>query len=232
VVTAGHRLASIHADRYEVTRVKSQLRLGLSVLAAAACASCGAVEPSDRANPTSAPPVSQASAPAPSPSRTEPAFKPSASTFASDLATPAPTPPYRVGTGKWALEQEPGTIIFGSAPGGVEAGLLEPYITRQTGRPVRPFVVPFNWEVAFGAFWEEPVGHTQIRITLYRFTGGTLHLVWSDPKRVKQEATSYFDELVPFKGPGVYRLEVTDGSRLLAWGVVSLGPYLKSVPTG
>jgi hypothetical protein len=76
-------------------------------------------------------------------------------------------------------------------------------------RPQRPFVVPYDWEVAFGAFWGEAVGHSQIRITLYRFTGGTLHLVWSDAKRVKPEATSYFDELVPFKAPGVYRLEVT-----------------------
>ncbi len=83
---------------------------------------------------------------------------------------------------------------------------------------------PYDWRYAFGAFWGEPVEASKIRITLYRVTEGTLRLEWSDTKRVTPDATGYLDELVRFKGPGAYRLEVTRGSDLLAWVVAKMAP--------
>lgn len=77
-----------------------------------------------------------------------------------------------------------------------------------------------------------PVGAPQIRITLYRVRGGTLEIVWSDVKRVDADATGYLDLLVPFKGLGTFRLEVTRGSELLAWGIANLGPKCKSDCSG
>lgn len=137
-------------------------------------------------------------------------------------ATPSPsppaTPPYRIILSGEAVLQEPGTIIFGSLRGRLADAWLEPFLTW----PERGLTV--EAEVAFGAFWGEPLGASQITITLYRLKGGTLDLVWADMKRISPDATGYLDELVPFKGPGTYRLEVTRGSMLLAWGVAFMGP--------
>jgi hypothetical protein len=77
---------------------------------------------------------------------------------------------------------------------------------------------------AYGAYWGDPVGASRIRISLYRVSGGTLDLVWSDVKSVDPDATGLFDDLVPFASPGTYRLEITNGSNLLAWGIARMGP--------
>lgn len=122
--------------------------------------------------------------------------------------------------------QEPGTIIFGSLPGPLSAAWLEPFLTWPDEG------LTYEARVAFGAFWGAPLGASAIRITLYRVQGGTLHLVWSDVKRVGPEATGYLDELVPFKGPGTYRLEVTRRSALLAWGVAFMGPRCETNCSG
>ena len=127
-------------------------------------------------------------------------------------------PPYRVQLGDVVVTQEPGTIIFGSLPGGLSADLLEPYLTWPEGG------LTIDADVAFGAFWGRPVEASEIRITLYRVAGGTLRLVWSDRKDVAPGSAAYLDELVPFAAPGTYRLEVTRGSTLLAWGVAHMGP--------
>jgi hypothetical protein len=132
-------------------------------------------------------------------------------------ATPAPTPPYTTHPGP-QVPQEPGTIIFGSIPGPLEEALIEPYVTWPEGG------LPYDARTAFGAFWGGPAGTSQIGITLYRVRSGTLDLVWTDSKRIDPDATGFFDELVPFRGPGTYRLEVTRGPTLLAWGLAFMGP--------
>lgn len=139
---------------------------------------------------------------------------------------PSPAPPYRIQLGDESIEQKPGTIIFGSLPGPVEEGRLDPYVTwPEVG-------LTYEAALAFGAFWGGPVRASKVRITLYRMGGGTLHLVWSDTKALDPAATGYLDALVPFKGPGTYRLEVTRGSELLAWGLARLGPRCESNCSG
>lgn len=111
-------------------------------------------------------------------------------------------------------------------PGPLSDAWLEPFLTWPEGG------LTYEAEVAFGAFWGEPSGAAQIRITLYRLKGGTLDLVWSDTKQVDAGATGYLNELVPFSGPGTYRLEVTNGSTLLAWGVAFMGPRCETNCSG
>jgi hypothetical protein len=198
--------------------MKVSSRIGLLLLAVALCASCGNVVPSPSAISASGSPAVRPATSGPTIGSTASPVVPSASPPPTPSASPSATPPYRIALGDQVVQQKPGTIIFGSLPAGIEGAFLEPYLTWPKGG------LTYEAEVAFGAFWGEPAGASQIRITLYRFTGGTLHLVWSDAKRVNPEATSYFDELVPFKGPGIYRLEVTRGSGLLAWGIAHMGP--------
>jgi hypothetical protein len=149
-----------------------------------------------------------------------PVASPSTPTTSASLSA---APPYRILLGDEVIVQESGTIIFGSLqPGRVSDAWLEPYLTWPEGG------LTYEARIAFGAFWGAPVGGSQIRITLYRVTRGTLQLVWSDTKAVAQDAMGFLDELVPFKGPGTYRLEVTRGSELLAWGLAHMGPRCES----
>lgn len=186
-------------------------RIGLFLVAAELCASCGNVVPSpptaretqlpattDRA--TATPPVAVASPPAP-----------------TAFASPAATPPYNIRLDE-PIAQERGTVVFGE----LEGPASDVWLTAYLPWPERGY--PYDSRYAFGAFWGEPVKASKIRITLYRITGGTLRLVWSDTKPVTPDATGYLDELVPFKGPGMYRLEVTRGSELLAWVVAHMAP--------
>ena len=136
-------------------------------------------------------------------------------------------PPYRIIAGDEVIVPAPGTIIFGSLPLGPRSdGFLEPYLTWPEGG------LTIDAEVAFVAFWGQPLGASQIRITLYRVAGETLRLVWSDQKRVGPDATGFMDELVPFKAPGTYRLEVTRGATLLAWGLAHMGPRCETNCSG
>lgn len=151
---------------------------------------------------------------------------PVASPSATPSVSPSATPPYRVQLGSQSVEQEPGTILFGSLPGPLEEARLEPYLTWP------PDGLTYEATVAFGAFWGRPARASQISITLHRVSAGTLHLVWSDAKRVDPKTTGYLDALVPFKGPGTYRLEVTVGSELLAWGLAHMGPRCESNCSG
>ncbi|TFG68065.1 MAG: hypothetical protein E4H24_04580 [Thermomicrobiales bacterium] len=134
--------------------------------------------------------------------------------------TPTPssaTPPYTI-EGDNNPPQPPGTIWIGTFSGDPSEKRLEPYLTFPEGGltiSVRP---------AYGAYWGDPVGASRIRISLYRVSGGTLDLVWSDVKSVDPDATGLFDDLVPFASPGTYRLEITNGSNLLAWGIARMGP--------
>jgi hypothetical protein len=192
------------------------IALGVLVIALAACATVEP-RPSTSTGPgesgaieSTSPSPTTSLAPLPMPTR---ASRPPA----DSSATPAPLPPYTTHPGP-QVPQEPGTIIFGSIPGPLEEALIEPYLTWPEGG------LTYEARVAFGAFWGGPAGTSQIRITLYRVTNGTLDLVWSDSKLVSPEATGYFDELVPFRGPGTYRLEVTRGPDLLAWGLAFMGP--------
>ncbi len=114
--------------------------------------------------------------------------------------------------------QDAGTVWYGNLTGPPSSVRLEPILRWPKGG------LTYEGLRAFGAFWGEPVGAARIRISLYRVSGGTLDLIWSDLKRTEPAATGYLDDLVPFRGPGTYRLEVTRGSELLAWGVAHLGP--------
>ena len=144
---------------------------------------------------------------------------------ANPSETPAPSPPYTAHP-ELQVPQAPGTIIFGSIPGPLEDAWIEPYVTWPEGG------MTYEARMAFGAFWGGRAGTSQIRITLYRVRGGTLDLVWTDSKRISPNATGFFDELVPFRGPGTYRLEVTRGPDLLAWGLAFMGPRCVSNCSG
>jgi hypothetical protein len=124
------------------------------------------------------------------------------------------------------VRQEPGTVIFGSLRDLVKEAYLEPFLTWPKDG------ITIDAPVAFGAFWGGPANTSEIRITLYRVSNGTLRLVWTDTKQVKPDAAGYLDELVPFKGLGTYRLEVTRGSALLAWGVAHMGPRCEANCSG
>lgn len=203
-------------------------RIGLLIVAAAWCGACGDVMPSPPSLSASVSPAPTVSAPPlpvePSARATTPAASPPEAT---PSGSPSITPPYRVRLGDEEIVQQPGTIIFGSLPLGLGSdGFLEPYLTWPDGG------LTIDAEVAFGAFWGQPLGASEIRITLYRVSGGTLRLVWSDTKPVAPEAIGYLDELVPFKAPGTYRLEVTRGSTLLAWGLAHMGPRCETNCSG
>ncbi|HEY7130639.1 MAG TPA: hypothetical protein VH440_00220 [Candidatus Limnocylindrales bacterium] len=77
---------------------------------------------------------------------------------------------------------------------------------------------------AFGAYWGQPIGATRIEVTLYEVKAETLHLVWTDSKPVKPDATGYLDTLVPFRRPGIYRLEVTRRNELVASALTRIEP--------
>jgi hypothetical protein len=186
-------------------------QIGLLLVAVALCASCGNLVPSP-------PAIRETESPAPTDSA---AATPSAAVASPPAATPpaspAPTPPYQIRLDE-PIVQEPGTVVFGE----LEGPASDIWLTAYLPWPERGY--PYDGRYAFGAFWGEAVQASKIRITLYRITGGTLRLVWSDTKPVAPDATGYLDELVPFKGPGTYRLEVTRGSELLAWVVARMAP--------
>lgn len=193
--------------------VKNRRALVILLAAAGASAGCADPAPSERVpSPTSSPAPSDVT-PFESPSP-----EPESSAPREATALPSTEPPYRIVLSGASLPQEPRTIIFGSLPGPVSDALLEPFLVWPDGG------LTIDAEVAFGAFWGGPLGASQIGITLYRMESGTLDLVWSDTKPVDVDATGYLDELVPFERPGTYRLEVTHGSTLLAWGVAFMGP--------
>ena len=201
-------------------------RIGLLMVAATLVASCADVVPSPSSDRTSVSPDPTTVGP---PS-TEPSARATAAASSPPRATPSPSaltvPPYRVLLGLEAVVQEPGTILFGSSPGPISEARLEPFLTWPEGG------MTIDAAVAFGAFWGKPVGASRIRITLYRVAGGTLQLVWSDMKSVPPATTGFFDALVPFKEPGTYRLEVTRGPTLLAWGLAHMGPRCESNCSG
>lgn len=180
---------------------------------AAMGASCGDVVPSPSVALASPSPAAVAESPTPTArlvgSPIVPAISPEPSAAGWE-------PPYDI---EYDVEpQLPGTIWFGGLSG---PRRLDPILEW----PDAGFKYDFPFR--FGAFWGEPIGALRIRISLYRVGGGTLDLIWSEVKRVEPDATGYLDDLVPFKGPGTYRLEVTRGSELLAWGVAHLGPKCK-----
>ncbi len=181
---------------------------------AALCASCGDAIPSPSVAPASPSPTTKAETPTPT---TRPAGSPSAPSISPDPTAPTPTPPYDIEYDDEA-PQEAGTVWFGNLTGAPSSVRLEPVLQWPKGG------LTYEGLRAFGAFWGEPIGVSRIRISLYQVSGGTLDLIWSDLKRIEPDATGYLDDLVPFKGPGTYRLEVTRGLELLAWGVAHLGP--------
>jgi hypothetical protein len=191
--------------------------LVIVLAAASAMAGCAELTPSERASsPTSSlgleVPPTESAAPVPESSASTPP------TTSPSTPSPSPAPPYRIILGGNPVHQEPGTILFGSLPGPISDALLEPF----PAWPERGLTI--EAEVAFGAFWGGPLGASQITITLYRIEDGVLNLVWRDTKRVGTEETGYLDALVPFRRAGTYRLEVTRGATLLAWGVAFMGP--------
>lgn len=193
-------------------------RLWLVVVAAALFASCGDATPSRPA--TSAGPSATARAGTSAPNASPTPVR------QSQQPTPSATPPYRFAIDDPGPAQEAGTILFGALSGPVSDGVIEPFRTWPEGG------MTYEAPISFGAFWGSPVGASQIRITLYRVRGGTLDRVWSDVKRVDASATGFLDRLVPFKGPGTYRLEVTRDSELLAWGTAHLGPKCETNCSG
>jgi hypothetical protein len=194
-------------------------RIGLLLLAAALCASCESVVPSPPAvRETQSPSTTDGTTATPRVAvASPPAAPPPASPAATPPASPAATPPYNIRLDE-PIAQEPGTVVFGE----LEGPDSDIWLTAYLPWPDKGY--PYDWQYAYGAFWGEPVEASTIRITLYRITDGTLRLVWSDTKPVVPEATGYLDDLVPFKGPGTYRLEVTRGSELLAWVVARMAP--------
>ena len=188
-------------------------RIGLMFVVLAFCSACADFSPSPTARDTQSPgPTAEASAPTSSSVATPPV-----AVGLPPAASPAATPPYQIRLDE-PIVQEPGTVVFGE----LEGSPSDIWLTAYLPWPEKGY--PYDGRYAFGAFWGEPVEASKIRITLYRMTQGTLRLVWSDTKSVRPDATGYLDELVPFKGPGTYRLEVTRGSDLLAWVVAKMAP--------
>ncbi len=194
--------------------MKNRRAFVILLAAAGASAGCADLAPSERLpSPTSSlAPIEVTPVESPTSDAESPTPRATATT------SPSMAPPYRIIIGGNPVRQEPGTILFGSIPGSISDALLEPFLVW----PERGLTI--DAEVAFGAFWGGPLGASQITITLYRVEDGTLDLVWSDTKRVGTDATGYLDALVPFRRPGAYRLEVTSGPLLLAWGVAFMGP--------
>jgi hypothetical protein len=77
---------------------------------------------------------------------------------------------------------------------------------------------------AFGAFWGQPLGRDEIRVTLYEVVDGSLRQVWSETKRAKVLDRGFADSVVPIDEPGLYRMEVTRGADVLAWGLLDVEP--------
>jgi len=198
-------------------------RLSLVIAGAVLCASCGDVVPSRTTSTVDPSPAVLVETPAPTAASIATPTAPAPSPMASA------TPPYRLddlGSDMEGRAQEPGTIIFGALSGPVSDARIEPFWTWPDGG------MTYEFRFAFGAFWGGPARAPQIRITLYRLKGGTLDRVWSDVKDIDPDATGYLDTLVPFDGPGTFRLEVTRSSDLLAWGVAHLGPKCESDCSG
>jgi hypothetical protein len=178
-------------------------------------AGCMSVEPSSSAATFSTlAPTPSSRTPEPAPSTVPPG--PSASSV----------PPYTITSGRDKIEQQPGTILFGSLPGPLSDGVLEPYLTwPEDGLTI-------DADVAFGAFWGRPLEASNVTVTLYRVVNGTTEPEWSRRRDADAAATGFLGTLPGFKRPGTYRLEVTRGSELLAWGVAQMGPACTSNCSG
>jgi hypothetical protein len=208
----------------------------LLLMIAVFCASCGEFPPSPTATPVTASPTPAAETPTPT---NQPAVSPTIPVTSPSPSGPSPTPPYGIEYDDEA-PQEPGTIWFGDVSGPRTDNRLEPLPSRCLAHPRLVECASFwprrgiTYEAlrAFGAFWGEPVDASRITISLYRLSGDTLDLVWSDVKDINPDAVGYFDDLAPFTSAGTYRLEVTRGPDLLASGVAHLGPRCKQNCSG
>lgn len=141
-------------------------------------------------------------------------------------ASPSPASAAPIGPAyvvdSYGRPQEAGTIIFGSP---VEGG-LSPYV----GWPDAGLQVGDAY--AFGAYWGEPTGATRIEISLVRLDGGTEDIVWTDATSIAPDATGFTDTLVPFKRPGLYRLDLTQGDDVLAPSLTQIYPRCVGVCSG
>jgi hypothetical protein len=124
-------------------------------------------------------------------------------------------------------EQRRGTIAFGRF---TDDGKLAAYWNRPQGVVGIPRARIGTGQLkAFGAFWGQPIGDDAVRITLYEVRGGTLHRVWSQSKRVDVVATGFADTIVPIAKPATYRMEVTRGNDVMAWGLLVVIPPCESL---
>ena len=196
-----------------------RIRLAAIALIAITLAACTSVVPSPSA------PAIRSSWPIPSSRTTQPAT-PTVAPRALPAKSASAVPPYTIALGVDTIEQQSGTIVFGSLPGPLSDGVLEPYLTwPEDGLTI-------DAELAFGAFWGRPLKASDVTITLYRVVNGTTELEWSRKRDADPDATGYLGALPRFIRPGTYRLEVTRRSTLLAWGVAQMGPPCTSNCSG
>ena len=102
-------------------------------------------------------------------------------------------------------------------------------LSRYYSKPQGPLGMPRSSTTvgqprAFGAFWGRPLDRDEIRVTLYEVVDGTMRQVWSVTKRAKVIDTGFADTVAPTTDPGIYRMEVTRGADVLAWGLLEVGP--------
>jgi hypothetical protein len=186
--------------------------LGASLLLAVALTACSV----DRLSVASDAPVR------PSLSGTGPTATPLPATprptQATDGGRPTPTaaallePPYVLDNGGYP--QSPGTIEFGTWQ---PNGRLAPY----SGFP---YGFGIDQDLGFGAYWGYPAPTPAITITLYELVADAWTVVWSDVKPVDSADGGFADTLVRFQRPGLYRLDVTAGTELLASSLMRMAP--------
>lgn len=195
--------------------------LGLMTATLSACANAPTPSPIAVATPNVA-----TTSPSRAPEAAVDLQPPPTATSRPPLQTPTPlepapspvAPPYAF----YGDQQQPGTIVFGTFE---PDGKLDPFAPRARG----PLGITrtsggIDHMNAFGAFWGEPVGQSSVAISLYGYERGVLELIWSDVKSIDRKATGVADTLVPFPRPGLYRMEVTRGNRVIAWGLADVSP--------
>ena len=123
-----------------------------------------------------------------------------------------PRPPYEIYGGGGPQQRR--TILLGAKDGDA----LEPYAAWPDGR----FAV--DAPLTYGAYWGEPAGATELRLAIYQVIDETLELVSSVMVTVDPSAMGHLDQLPAIARAGLYRVEITRGSEVLAWTLVLMDP--------
>ncbi|MCI0584581.1 MAG: hypothetical protein L0227_17120 [Chloroflexi bacterium] len=159
----------------------------------------------------------------------DPPVLPTTELKASPVTTPRPTatqvpdavpgPPYRIISGGGG--QKRGTILFGDLDGNA----IAPF----SGYPLS-FTI--DRDLAYGAYFDEPVDVPAVTLALARQDGAAWTQVWSSSKPVSRGATGILGLLPRFEEPGIYRLDVMAEDVVIASSLMSMVPPCVGVCTG